>query len=192
MKLCGHLRLRGNVVMLDDLKEAGTELLIPRDAGLMALVRPTPEDPSGAFGRAMELLASIETSSSCNRIATTMLLASCRSAEGSDHDVDASLEDLRSVYAAQLAMCEIGSASSIKPQSCDSFSIMSEGKPNGVNTIRKDKLIDCLKSLESKPQWWTSYSNNKQNAGVICEATRIDIEKGKYYSYRAVPLLMFA
>jgi hypothetical protein len=35
----------------------------------------------------------------------------------------------------------------------------------------------CLRGLESRPQWWTSYSNSRQNAIVICQAARIEIEK---------------
>ena len=38
-------------------------------------------------------------------------------------------------------------------------------------------MEQCLKALESRPQWWTSYSNNRQNAMVICQAARIETEK---------------
>lgn len=41
----------------------------------------------------------------------------------------------------------------------------------------KEELEACLKSLESRPQWWTSYSNSRQNAMVICQATRVEMEK---------------
>ena len=146
------------------------------NADLVALVRPMPQDPSGTFSHALELLASIQTSPSCHRIAASMLLDSCHSIEGSESDAEASVEDYRSIYAAQLAMCEIGSANSVKPQSCDHLVVKSKSK--AVGNVRKDKLSQCLHSLESRPQWWTSYSNNKQNAGVMCQAARIDIEKG--------------
>ena len=138
-----------------------------------------PEDPSGTFTHALEILVSLQKSSSCNKIAALMLLDSCHSIEGSEHDTEATIEDFKSVFAAQLAMCEIGSASSIQPQSCDSLFIASEDKPNSIKTVRKDRLVQCLKSMESRPQWWISYSNNRQNTGVMCQAARIDIEKGK-------------
>ncbi|OKL55663.1 hypothetical protein UA08_08963 [Talaromyces atroroseus] len=35
----------------------------------------------------------------------------------------------------------------------------------------------CLSGLESRPQWWTSYSNSRQNAIVICQAARVETEK---------------
>ena len=113
-----------------------------------------------------------------------MLLDSCHSIEGSGHDVDTSAEDLQSIYAAQLAVCEIGSADSIKPQSCNSLSMMAKDKSKGLKSIRKETLRQCLKSLESRPQWWTSYSNNRQNAEIMCQAARIDIEKGRCESLK--------
>lgn len=149
------------------------------DAELMALVRPAPDDPSGTFTHALELLASIQTSPSCNRIAAATLLDSCHSIEASDHDPETSTEDFKSIYAAQLAMCEIGSANSVKPQACGVLTTVTQSKSKGAKKVRKDQLSNCLQSLESRPQWWTSYSNNRQNAGVMCQAARLDIEKGK-------------
>lgn len=43
--------------------------------------------------------------------------------------------------------------------------------------LPKKDLEQCLRSLESRPQWWTSYSNNRQNAIIICQASRIEAEK---------------
>lgn len=37
--------------------------------------------------------------------------------------------------------------------------------------------MQCLRALESRPQWWTSYSNSRQNAMVICQAARIETER---------------
>ena len=150
------------------------------DAELVALLRPI-QDSSGVFSHALELLASMQTSPSCNRAAASVLLDSCHAIESSEPNSEESLEDYRSIYAAHLAMCEIESANSFKPQSCDQLTETAKGRPKGLGNIRKDKLSQCLRSLESKPQWWTSYSNNRQNAGVMCQAARIDIEKGRCF-----------
>jgi hypothetical protein len=49
---------------------------------------------------------------------------------------------------------------------------------DGDESILPQKdLEQCLRSLESRPQWWTSYSNNRQNAMIICQASRIETEK---------------
>ncbi len=154
------------------------------NAELMALVRPMHNDPSGTFTHALELLASIQTSPSCNRIAASTLLDSCHAIEGSERDRETSIEDFRSIYAAQLAMCEIGSANSVKPQSCEALTTAARIKSKGARSIPKDQLSKCLQSLESRPQWWTSYSNNRQNAGVMCQAARVDIEKGELCKFQ--------
>ncbi|KAI9827907.1 MAG: hypothetical protein M1826_006213 [Phylliscum demangeonii] len=53
------------------------------------------------------------------------------------------------------------------------------GKPNDQN------ILDCLGVLEKKPQWWTSYSNARQNAMVICQAVRSEIEKDELIDLHA-------
>lgn len=124
----------------------------------------------------------MQGSPSCNRLAASTLLESCQTIDGSIRDAEDFLEDMRSVYAARLAMCEIVSAGSTVPQPCKSLDV-SPGtnvhQTSGSKNIRRDQLGLCLQSLESKPQWWTSYSNSKQNAIVMCQAARVDIEKGK-------------
>ena len=152
------------------------------DKDLTALIRPDPVDETGIYTNAIELLSSIQTSPSCNRLATSTLLESCQTLDGSSQNAEESLEDVRSVYAAQLAMCEIVSAGSAVPQTCKSLDV-SPGtnihQTSSFKNIRRNQLGLCLQSLESKPQWWTSYSNSKQNAMVMCQAARGDIEKGK-------------
>ena len=150
-------------------------------ADLTALVRPIPDDQSGIYSHALQLLAAMEGSPSCNRVAASTLLDSCHSIDGSLRDAETSFEDAKSIYAAQLAMCEIVSAESSIPHSCQSLVPVldsKERKPVSQKSIRKGQLSQCLQSLESRPQWWTSYSNSRQNAVVMCQAARVDIEKG--------------
>ena len=138
----------------------------------------------------------MQSSPSCNRLAATTLLTSCQSIEGSNTNAEAAFDDLKSVYAAQLAVCELMGAGSSIPQHCGSlmWSESFTGKQGfkGFLGSRNEKVqgflrghdVDhkqfnqCLKSLESRPQWWTSYSNSRQNAAVMCQAARIEIEKG--------------
>lgn len=149
---------------------------------LTSFVRPIADDYSGLYAQALELLVSLQASPSCNRIATSTLLDSCQAIDGSRSNGEESLDDIRSTYAAQLAMCEIMSADSAVPHSCKALA----PEPNknvdqskGTKRVWKAQLSECLQLLESRPQWWTSYSNNRQNAVVICQAARVDIEKGE-------------
>lgn len=163
------------------------------DADLSVLVRPFPVDQSGIYSQALQLLGSMQASPSCNRLAASTLLNSCQNIEEPAQNIEATLDDVRSIYAAQLAMCEISSTGSAVPQECKS--LQPENEPLGLQdsqihssednmrskidrNIGKRQLSRCLRSLESRPQWWTSYSNSRQNAMVMCQAARVDIEKG--------------
>ncbi|OGM45195.1 nuclear membrane fusion protein Kar5 [Aspergillus bombycis] len=146
------------------------------------------------FKEAVQLLESMRSSPSCNRIAASRLVTSCQSVREKTHNVDSEtyrvLEHTRSLYAARLAICELEGAGTHIPNAClpvtipppqkkgiFGFSIKSGSPVNGVDPIPVQLLESCLKSLESRPQWWTSYSNSRQNAFVICQAARIENEK---------------
>ncbi|KAI9751642.1 MAG: hypothetical protein M4579_005967, partial [Chaenotheca gracillima] len=47
----------------------------------------------------------------------------------------------------------------------------------GGGEVNETQLGECLRALESRPQGWTSYSNARQNAFVMCEASRSMIER---------------
>lgn len=147
---------------------------------LTTLVKPTSNSHPEVFSHALELLSSMQSAPSCNRMATSNLLKECKSIEGPSPSVQPGLDDIRSAYAAQLAVCELRGAGSQIPPYCDIGFSSGAGKPaRGLDGRGNAQLRQCLKSLESRPQWWTSYSNSRQNAVVLCQAARADIEKGK-------------
>lgn len=134
----------------------------------------------------------MKTSPSCNRLAASTLINSCQSIDGSTSEAEESQEDLKSIYAAQLAICEITDAGSKPPGTCHPFlpdehfqlsRKLTEGlnQHGRLNRPLQRELSLCLQSLEMRPQHWTSYSNNRQNAVVMCQAARMHIEKGWYY-----------
>lgn len=145
------------------------------------------------FAEAVQLLESMKSAPSCNRLAATKLVTSCQSiggqasSLGSDHH--GTLERIRSLYAARLAICELDGAGASIPASCSPVAVSPPQKrtffgfsgkyksQNDIEDIPQHLLESCLKSLESRPQWWTSYSNSRQNAVVICQAARIENEK---------------
>lgn len=100
------------------------------------------------------------------------------------------IEQTRSVYAARLAICELEGAGSSTPTQCLPltvapveaklrFNFMAKAKQSdsGATEYPKEMLELCLRTLESRPQWWISYSNNRQNAMVICQAARMETDK---------------
>jgi predicted transcriptional regulator len=99
------------------------------------------------------------------------------------------------VYAVRLAICELNGAGTSIPPSClpvtfppprkkgiFGFPPKSKLPVNTADSISAQVLESCLKSLESRPQWWTSYSNSRQNAFIICQASRIESEKEELLS----------
>ncbi|KAL8699775.1 MAG: hypothetical protein Q9224_001265 [Gallowayella concinna] len=158
------------------------------DADLTTLLRSSPDSQDRVYASALQVLESLKASPSCNRLAASALIRSCQSIDGSNPDPEGSLEDVKSVYAAQLAICEITDAGSMAPGSCDPFLpnspislsrklTRSSNLPDPTANALKGKLSFCLHALESRPQHWTSYSNNRQNAVIMCQAARIDVEK---------------
>ena len=158
---------------------------------LTALVRPSPIEHSGIYSEALRILTSMQASPSCHRLAASKLLNSCQSIEGTPSDTEPSLDDVKSTYAAQLAVCEILSAGSAIPQQCKlltpghetrgrrGFSGIAGGRRKRADdNSNNEQPSECLQALESRPQWWTSYSNSRQNAVVMCRAARVEIEKG--------------
>lgn len=108
--------------------------------------------------------------------------------------MEEALEDIKSIYAARLALCEISSTGLVIPSDCKVLmpldDLVEEGgiecilgsgraKSSAYGNIGNRQLSQCLRSLESRPQWWTSYSNSRQNAVIMCQAARVDIERGK-------------
>ena len=161
---------------------------------LVSFLYSNSQKQSAIFTEAVELLESMKSTPSCNRVAATRLVMSCQSIGGKADNIRpedyVDLERVRSLYAARLAICEIDGARVSIPAPCSSIAAVSWQKKSmfGFSTkyttqsdIERDfpqqVLEPCLKSLESRPQWWTSYSNNRQNAMVICQATRIEKEK---------------
>lgn len=117
------------------------------------------------------------------RQATSNLLTTCQTLEVPQSSSETAIEDVRSMYAAQLAICEIEGAGAPIPANCQ-FNVPASLTSDHAFLKKGSKQLErCLGTLESRPQWWTSYSNNKQNAILLCQAARVGIDKGKISSF---------
>lgn len=158
---------------------------------LTSLLHVNLAERNELYSEAIQLLNSMKSSSSCNQHAVTDLVASCQLLDGTGNDQaqgsSLSMDLIKSLYAARLAVCELSGAGATVPEKCvpiissqrdDQFRAFSQKTSwKGDGTVSVPELEPCLRSLESKPQWWTSYSNNRQNAVVMCQAARFDIER---------------
>ncbi|EED23402.1 nuclear membrane fusion protein Kar5, putative [Talaromyces stipitatus ATCC 10500] len=156
---------------------------------LVKLIHSRTAQHDSVFSNAIQLLESMKSSPSCSRIAAMKLLTSCQSLSSSEPSGGAEIADtldrVKSIYAARLALCELSGAGASIPLSCSSIRIASDAAydESGIDLVdiaddfSASVVEGCLRGLESRPQWWTSYSNSRQNAIVICQAARIEIEK---------------
>lgn len=189
---------------------------------LASKLQTPPVRQQELFSHALRIIHSMESSPSCNRLAALTLINSCQSLEMSAKDpkdtqikAEPVLDEVKSEYAARLAVCELIGAKANVPRECSMFvpSARACGKfrlQSLFNRQENDsdgKLCypdashsqfgQCLRALESRPQWWTSYSNARQNAVVMCQASRDAIERDEklslYKSLADVTLdIMFA
>lgn len=153
-----------------------------------------------SFQNALSTIEKLQRASSCHRLAGASLINSCRTLEGEDSQRFVALERLESVFGARLAICELVEAHASVPDACqhlvpkqrnrsrqfrlfgykrdldddglDSGSAFHYEKPS------EGAVTQCLSALESRPQWWMSYSNGRQNAISICYATRSEVDRG--------------
>ncbi|KAI9370056.1 hypothetical protein BJX61DRAFT_535944 [Aspergillus egyptiacus] len=196
LKLFPYTILYTTVLPVSCYAEVSEQIQDPSEnLDLVSFLSLVPQRHDEIFTEAIELLQSIESPSSCNGIAASKLITSCRSIDQKpDTSINAdtylALEHARSLYAARLAICELTGAGAPIPSPCDPVNVSlsrqkvrfkwyTNNKHETTHNypISKNTLESCLKSLESRPQWWTSYSNSRQNAVVICQASRTENEK---------------
>jgi len=180
---------------LSKIKDITLETL---DLGLASLIETPIIHHDEVFSHAIRIIHDYDRAPSCHRVATKALLDSCQSLEPAAHSANHALDLVKSAFAARLAICELDSAGAAIPPECllmmprtsDEQSLLCRSTGYHCNTdgaesrgqfqpTTQQQNNNCLKALESKPQWWTSYSNARQNAVLMCHAAREQIEHGK-------------
>lgn len=174
----------------------------PKDNGvdrsdMLTFVNGSPHHIPEVLDQAIGLIKSMQFTPTCHRIAVKTLTDSCRSLKGSDQKAapaaagfETRLDDLKSAFASRFAICELLEAGAGVPKQCSSFTLLPLDQLGGIQAsqqsadsvhfsqFRKEDLQVCLQALESRSQWWTSYSNARQHAFILCEAARVSIERG--------------
>lgn len=181
-----------------------------REHDLTSMVQQQPQHHPEVYSHALQLIRAMDSAPSCNRLATATLIESCQSLEPADAEsrknLNLGLDLVKSTFAARLAVCELMGAHAAIPRPCHSMIPQrAPGPDSGLHCflpgrrcsqgskkdiakhpqykeVSQQETTECLTTLESRPQWWTSYSNARQNAISICHAARAEIEKGEYYT----------
>ncbi|KAF2796189.1 hypothetical protein K505DRAFT_323498 [Melanomma pulvis-pyrius CBS 109.77] len=152
------------------------------------------------LSQALEIIHSMESAPTCNRLAALNLINDCKALDQNPDNVKSDseliLDEVKSEFAARLAVCELLGAKAVVPRECvilipspqacvkgrfhSFFSRKKNDNPDGEYCYPGATNVQferCLKGLESRPQSWTSYSNARQNAVVMCHASRDGIER---------------
>jgi hypothetical protein len=87
---------------------------------------------------------SLLPNTNCIRAAVSRLLPSCQQTLNAHQ---------RTFYSIQLSVCEFEAAGISYPNYCHSSEL---------------DVLHCSQTLESRPQWWTSFSGNYRLVGIIC------------------------
>ena len=87
------------------------------------------------------------------------------------------LERAKTSYGIKAALCETSEGGSLIPEQCRilASSVGSIGPSTGFHD-RQD-VQNCLAEFQANHVYWVSYSNNRQQASVLCQASRIDIDR---------------
>lgn len=166
-----------------------------------SLFRHTASRNQRVITQALDIVVSMQTAPTCTQMAASHLMNECKLLEHAPEFTktrpEAYLDNVKTEYAAKLAVCELLSAqpiNSIAPPHCDVLvpaarhcsksggwwharSAAVPGDKQCYPQFKEHQYMQCLKSLQSTPQYWTSFSNARQNAVVMCQASRDAIER---------------
>lgn len=151
--------------------------------------------------QAVDFVVSMQTAPTCTRMAASHLMNECKLLEHAPDFAksrpDAYLDNVKTEYAAKLAVCELLSAqptNPMPPPNCDILVPTSRACSKSGSwwysrpetplnekqcypDFKEHQYVQCLKTLQSSPQYWTSFSNARQNAVVMCQASRDALER---------------
>lgn len=178
-----------------------------QDLELSNILLPSSAENSEIFSRAIDFLDSLKSESACHQFASKELVDSCQSISDdanptTSNDIEQVLEISRNEYAARLAVCELNTAKAMIPKVCSRFVPSSEACTSGswwrtksseqqrrvlcYPQSSKQQVQKCISGLEEKPQSWTSFSNARQNAVMLCQASRERIELGMHLVFASI------
>lgn len=173
------------------------------NANLDTLFQYTTSRNHKVISQAVDFVVSMQTAPTCTRMAASHLMNECKLLENAPDFAktrpEAYLDNVKTEYAAKLAVCELLSAqphtnNPLPPAHCDIFVPSSRACGKSGSWWYQSKPVtpddkqcypnfsdyqysQCLKTLQSSPQYWTSFSNARQNAVVMCQASRDAIER---------------
>jgi hypothetical protein len=137
--------------------------------------REPADDP--IFEKAMHVVSTLATQSTCHQGAAAQLLVTCRavgadvSQEDGKHGL---LERAKSVYAIRVAVCETGEGRAEVPPACTPVLSIPQRLEHEIDVVSSRTVAPCLEAMMLEHYYWTSYSNNRQDANTLCQASTLE------------------
>ncbi|KAL1306044.1 hypothetical protein AAFC00_004171 [Neodothiora populina] len=156
-------------------------------------------------------MQSVNNMPSCAKVASAALLNSCAQLDSDaaakmNEGLDIMLDKSKSIYATRLAVCEILDVGAHITSACSTFKPKTRNSRTSGFTayIRRQKtspsmahydvydqetikqLDSCKATLHATPQSWTSFSNARQNAVVMCNAMRAEVERDDAIAFHKI------
>ncbi|QSL67020.1 hypothetical protein MERGE_001407 [Pneumocystis wakefieldiae] len=121
-------------------------------------------DENRPFMPMLETLSLLARKPSCFRSAASSLISLCKELDSDLYEAE------KSAFAVKLTLCELGTAHAEIPPAC-----------------AQESLEKCVKELETRPQWWTSYSGYFRDGHRLqlcfrCYVSRTEVEKDQLLS----------
>jgi hypothetical protein len=156
--------------------------------------------------RAIQVVENHDSLPYCQKMAASSLIHSCATLQGktdeeetggTSRDMNTTLGEEKTLYAARLAVCELSDSKVPVPKQCTSFIPTRETTkktgwfgylpvpgvwksivryPDYEQATKRDRDA-CVQALYASNQAWHSYSNAGQDAVKLCHAVRGDIER---------------
>lgn len=150
---------------------------------------------SGLYELALTDLMKLGKESTCHQITTKLYMSSCQLFQELEVHSHGSLvtrgggrlQDYIDSFAISRAICDLETAHAVIPEACGLFRepallrVMNSKDTQGLD-ISHEQIGQCMKALHSDQKSWTSYNSNKESATLLCRASRLDIDKGKFFS----------
>jgi len=122
---------------------------------LPALLAYSPSTPPVMITDILNSLTLLQRKPTCYRTAATSLIHHCKNLQSDipDHD--------RVLFAIKLTTCELDLIQQT-PEIC----------------LVEDRWRECVRTLATKDNWWTTFSGNLREVGNVCWIGRQEVEKG--------------
>ncbi len=158
----------------------------------LSVLRPQDVPDTAIINEALKAIEDLNRKQFCHRLSASMLLDNCRTTEEAASvtvgapktSEDERREMYLRIFAISLTMCDIEALQRPVPAQCAAYgqaalmNIKDQGLTRSIH-LNGAEMNGCLKAIGQDQSAVVSWKINQQSAAVVCQVTRLDIEKGQ-------------